>query len=1516
MNRFSNRLFAVSTLTFVLGMLTQFAPTAMSQANVTGTWQKLTPTMPINPVHVSLLKNGKVLVVSGSGNVANNPNLKAAIWDPATGTVSTPQTIAWDMFCNGSVNLPDGRPFIVGGTLQYDPFHGETRSAVYDVVTNTFTDQQPMAHGRWYPTATVLGDGRVLAFSGLSDAGGTNTTTEIFTVGSGWGPEIAAPWTPPLYPRMHLLPNGTVFYSGSTTGSSIFNPTTNTWSVNVASTIYGKTRTYGSSVLLPLTPANGYKPRVMIFGGGNPSTATTEIIDLSAASPKWVSGPSMSLPRIEMDATLLPSGQILTSGGSLNDEDNATASLGADLFDANGATVSSAGTTNFARLYHSVTLLLPDATVFVAGGNPARGTYENRMEIYTPPYLYNANGTLATRPSITNVSSATMGYGSAFSVITPDAANISSVVLMRNGSSTHAFDMDQRYVGLNFTKGSGVLNVTGPPTGNIAPPGYYMLFILNATGVPSVASIIQVTPSPGSQPPSGIINTPTANVSIIAGQSVSYSGTGTDPGGSISAYSWSFPGGSPNSSNLANPGAVIYSTPGTYTTTLTVTDNSGLTDPNPPTRTITVLPPGSTTAVNFGSGFSGTGMQLNGHATLNGTRLQLTDSVSTSESASAFWSIPVNIQTFTNDFTFQLTNPNADGFTFAIQNAGSTAMGQPGANLGYAGTSKITPSVAVKFDLYSNAGEGTNSTGLYTNGAGPTLPATTLGGGVNLHSGDVFQVHMTYDGTTLTMTITDTAVPANTFTTSWPINVPTTVAASTAFVGFTAGTGGATATQEIITWTYSSGSTSSPAATPVITPATGTYTTPQTVSITDGTPGATIFYTLNNTQPTTSSTQYTGAFQVTATTTVKAIATATNFTQSATATSAINIQTGGGGGAINFGSGFSAVGMQFNGHTQLNGTRLQLTDGTATSEVASAFWTTPVNVQNFTNDFTFQLTNPNADGFTFTIQGVGPTAIGQNGGSLGYGGTTTKILKSVAVKFDLYSNAGEGVNSTGLYTNGTGPTVPATTFTGGVNLHSGDIFQVHMTYDGATLTMTITDAAVPADTFTTSWPVNIPTMVGANTGYAGFTAGTGGATATQEIINWTYNVGGTATPAATPTFSLPAGTYTGTQSVSLADVTTASTIFYTLDGSVPNTTAGGSTVQYGGAISIASTKTVNAIATAPGFSTSAMARATYTINAAPTPDFSVAVAPGARSIAAGAGTSYTATITPTNGFTGTVTFSVAGLPNGATGSFSPTSVAGTGTSTMTVSTTASVLAGTYPLTITATSGTLSHTGPTSLVITGGTTPTVNFASGFTATGMQFNGHTQLNGTRLQLTDGTVTNEVASAFWATNVNVAGFTNDFTFQLTNPNADGFTFTIQGVGPTAIGQSGGNLGYAGATTKITKSVTVKFDLFSNKTEGPNSTGLYTNAAGPTIPAITLAGGVDLHSGHVFQVHMTYDGTTLTMTINDVTVPANTFTTSWTVNIPTTVGATTAYVGFTAGTGGNTATQEILNWTYNPTT
>jgi hypothetical protein len=575
----------LAVLLLAIGLGTSTTEPVLAQAGTRGSWRTVATTVPINPVHAALLRNGQVLMVAGSGNVAAETNFRATVWDPATETFLT-QALNWDMFCNGMVTLHDGRVLVNGGNLQYDPFFGEPRNAAFDTATGLFTDIENMARGRWYPTVTTLGDGRVMTFSGLLEVGGTNTSVEIYTVGSGWSPQYPAGWTPPLYPRMHLSTDGRVFYAGSTRSSRFFNPVTNTWSAIVATTNH-TTRTYGTSVLLPLTPANGYRPRVMIFGGGNPATATTEIIDLSAATPAWQFGPSMSQPRIQMNATILPNGKVLATGGSMNDEDALTASLNADLYDPVTNTFSSAGANAYPRLYHSNALLLPDATVLLMGGNPQRGNYESRLEIYSPAYLFNGDGTPALRPLISDVPTGPVNYNASFAVHTPDAADIASVVLVRPGTPTHAFDMEQRLVGLTFTAGAGVLNVTAPPNGNIAPPGYYMLFVLNGAGVPSVARFVRMMPAAPNQAPVATITSPASNVTVNPGGTVAFSGAGTDADGSVTAYSWTFAGGVPGSSSIAAPGSVSYSTPGSYAASFTVTDDKGLAS-TPATRAVTV----------------------------------------------------------------------------------------------------------------------------------------------------------------------------------------------------------------------------------------------------------------------------------------------------------------------------------------------------------------------------------------------------------------------------------------------------------------------------------------------------------------------------------------------------------------------------------------------------------------------------------------------------------------------------------------------------------------------------------------------------------------------------------------------------------------------------------------------------------------------------------------------------------------------------------------------------------------
>jgi hypothetical protein len=984
-------------------------------------------------------------------------------------------------------------------------------------------------------------------------------------------------------------------------------------------------------------------------------------------------------------------------------------------------------------------------------------------------------------------------------------------------------------------------------------------------------------------------------------------------------------------------------------------------------------------SVSYPTGFtSATGFTLDGGATVTGGALQLTDG-GTFEARAIWYSTPLNIQQFTTDFTFQITPASAntaDGMTFAIQNQGLTALGGIGGALGY---QPVTPSVAVKFDLYNNAGEGVDSVGFYTNGAAPTVPAIDLtSSGVNLHSGDVMHAHLTYDGTTLTLTLTDTVTNA-TFTAAQAINIPATVLANTAIVGFTGGTGGNVSTQNILSWTYTPTASTAPppatTATPTLTPASGTYTGSQSVSIADTTSGAAIYYTTNGTMPSTSSTAYTGPITVSGSETIEALAVASGLTNSAvgsatytiqeattgtptfspaagtyTATQSVKIAdttsgatiyyttngttppstlytgpisvsasetlqaiavasgqavsaeataaytispSGGGGGSVSYPTGFtSATGFTLDGGATVTGGALQLTDG-GTFEARAIWYSTPLNIQQFTTDFTFQITPASAntaDGMTFAIQNQGLTALGGIGGALGY----QPVTPSVAVKFDLYNNAGEGVDSVGFYTNGAAPTVPAIDLTSsGVNLHSGDVMHAHLTYDGTTLTLTLTDTVTNA-TFTAAQAINIPATVLANTAIVGFTGGTGGNVSTQNILSWTYTpTASTAPPpatTATPTLTPASGTYTGSQSVSIADTTSGAAIYYTTNGTMPST----SSTAYTGPITVSGSETIEALAVASGLTNSAVGSATYTIQEATT---------GTPTFSPAAGT-----------YTATQSVKIADTTSGATiyyttNGTTPPSTLYTGPISVSASETLQAIAVASGQAVSA-----EATAAYTISPSGGGGGSVSYPTGFTsATGFTLDGGATVTGGALQLTDGG-TFEARAIWYSTPLNIQQFTTDFTFQITPASAntaDGMTFAIQNQGLTALGGIGGALGYQ----PVTPSVAVKFDLYNNAGEGVDSVGFYTNGAAPTVPAIDLtSSGVNLHSGDVMHAHLTYDGTTLTLTLTD-TVTNATFTAAQAINIPATVLANTAIVGFTGGTGGNVSTQNILSWTYTPT-
>ena len=543
------------------------------------------------------------------------------------------------------------------------------------------------------------------------------------------------------------------------------------------------------------------------------------------------------------------------------------------------------------------------------------------------------------------------------------------------------------------------------------------------------------------------------------------------------------------------------------------------------------------------------------------------------------------------------------------------------------------------------------------------------------------------------------------------------------------------------------------------------------------------------------------------------------------------------------------------GPGSINGSVLAVTSSSASAHQAGAgWWRTKVNVTAFTTTFTFQIPvapptpvypNNNPTGFSFVVQNTTapPGPVGFVGlfyvadanlcGSGIFATQAPSAGSNIAIKFDLNAptqsypaNGTATPNTVGLYVND-GPFAALQPMNDlnpiGISLYSTHVMSCTVSYDGTILQMTLKDTTTNAQT-RFEWPINIPTVVGANTAWVGFTGGTVPILA-QNILTWQFFDGVTKfTRLTAPTFSVPAGSYTSTQNVSLSG---SGSIYYTTNGQPPTTS---STLYSGGTIAISASTILQAVAVQSGFTDSFIATANYQIAA-------------------------------------------------------------------------------------------------------GGTPLINFPTNFAGSSGLINliGSTQLNsGTKIRLTD-TAGNwgEVGCAWYLAPVSITTFTTNFQLQFTSAAGNGMTFCIQNVapssttslnqttaswvsgGPTTMALNSTGLGYAGPTGSngqanagIFQSVAVKFDLTNN------TTGIFTNGALPTTPQTTIT-GVTLTSGHIMNVTLAYNGTTLTLTIQDATTLVS-FTTNFTVNIPTQVGANTAYVGFTGSTGGSVANQDVLNWTY----
>jgi len=579
----------VSVITIVIYF--SIALSAQSGPATVGQWSSVFSTS-YEPIHVMVLPSGKVLFWA-----LQSASLNPQIWDPATGTVTPTPLPGYQLFCAGHSFLADNQILVTGGNL--GDFDGVPNASLYDPGSNTWTRVSDMNAPRWYPTNTTLSNGDVLVTSGdMNSSAGVDTLPQVWQAAQqSWRDLTTAQLALALYPRMFLAPNGKVFYATPDSPSRYLD-TSGTGSWTAVADLNFNSRDYDTAVM--------YAPgKILTVGGSDPPTATAEVIDLNAGSPAWRYVGSMAIARRQLNGTILADGRILITGGSSGSGfDNASAPVYlTEMWDPATETFTPMASITQYRGYHSTAVLLPDGRVLSAGGDVSGAT----AEIFSPPYLFNgARPTISSGPTL-------ISYGQTFSLATPDSANIAQVNLIRLSSVTHSFNQDQRINSLSFTVGSGTLNVTSPANGNLAPPGPYMLFILNGNGVPSVAQIIQLT---SDLPPKAVATAKPTSGPIPL--SVAFSGTGsTDPDGTVVGYLWDFGDGQLSTQPSPNH---TYTSAATYTVTLTVTDNAGSTASQTLLITATVAhpPPPLPASVNPSSGTQGATLSI----AINGSNFQ------------------------------------------------------------------------------------------------------------------------------------------------------------------------------------------------------------------------------------------------------------------------------------------------------------------------------------------------------------------------------------------------------------------------------------------------------------------------------------------------------------------------------------------------------------------------------------------------------------------------------------------------------------------------------------------------------------------------------------------------------------------------------------------------------------------------------------------------------------------------------------------------------------------------------
>jgi len=466
---------------------------------VDGTWTSpQQDDWPLVPVHATLTPDGRVLTFgSNSGGQATGFFIYD-VWDPAAGLdaghVTLPNTTGTDIFCGTSLILPTSSEILIAGGANWTGSEvskvGNNESTIFNSGDDTLTRGEQMNRARWYASAVPLMDGEVYVQGGLHgedfpEVRERDGTFRLLT-GAPTGRYSA------YYPRNFIAPDGRLF-GFDTDGQMFFVETDGIGSIADAGQFDIALAGHPSTSVM-------YRPGQILQISGKNNRAIT--IDIDGDTPVVRPAGSLSTRRSWANATVLPNGRVLVTGGSGEPNKLVGVNNSAEMWDPETGKWSVLASGLRPRLYHSFALLLPDASVLVGGGGASLESPVNNLhsEIYFPPYLYESSGGLAARPVIESAPDV-LEPGQPFQIKT-GADGIDRVTLLGAGAVTHGVNLQQRFIELEFSATGDSISAQMPGRAGETPPGYYLLFVLDRAGTPSRAKIVQVSVAGASPPPS------------------------------------------------------------------------------------------------------------------------------------------------------------------------------------------------------------------------------------------------------------------------------------------------------------------------------------------------------------------------------------------------------------------------------------------------------------------------------------------------------------------------------------------------------------------------------------------------------------------------------------------------------------------------------------------------------------------------------------------------------------------------------------------------------------------------------------------------------------------------------------------------------------------------------------------------------------------------------------------------------------------------------------------------------